>query len=281
MEYNPERNRLVRFDSPEALYDALAKMPTRHQHTGDGSWAGKPYADALRLLDKGDLTWVERASKLIENIEQAAVFTSGVKLMMPSVAGYIPNVPALVSGHPESMLMRQESELQGMQTPIGIYYDTGVSAGVSDTQLLNRGVACLALVMALQMFRPVELYVVHTIRPDNGIDCAGYAVKVETKPLDLARACYMLTSNEMARRLSFSTCYLAANCTTYDFSGQWAWSMPPSLNNKYIEYTRRLFDMTPDDILLDGAFLFDKLCLTDPLAWVKKMVARHAGVEFD
>src|SRR4029450_10054823 len=72
-----------------------------------------------------------------------------------SVAGAFPSVPDFLAGIPECMRRRvvQPNEL----TPLTVWICTTSSGGVEFEDLQRRGVAVLALAMALANARPVEI----------------------------------------------------------------------------------------------------------------------------
>src|SRR5690606_29686090 len=169
------------------------------------SWTGGTYDDAMRLVHTGSTLHIDKAEKIIDEMQDSTdIFTSGLPRMQSDVWGYVPDVPSAIANLPKTMFRRVISEEMSQTSPISIYIDIGVSAGISHKQILNRGVACLALAMALQITRPVELHACFALdtRYTGATQCAS--IKVSHTPLDLARAVWFLTSPMTLRVLAFT-----------------------------------------------------------------------------
>lgn len=281
IKFDPQRDKITRFDSPEEFLAYCKALPydyhadyNRFGSNYSHNWGGDKFTEVLPMLEHGDMRNVKAAQRIIDQMQENEIFTTGVKLITPSIIGFIPNVPGAIMGHPRSMLNRIESDLESVQTPIVIYYDVSVSAGVRDREILNRGVAAMALVMALNAFRPVELYCVSCWNARNDNQSGhGVAVRVETKPLDLARAAFMMTAKEFTRRICFSAAFHQADRKAFPHSFPWAWGV--GLDDNYIRNMREAYNMNEQDIFLKGGYLFDRLMLDNPIQWVKQMIEKH------
>jgi hypothetical protein len=270
--HNPDRDAIRRFDSPEEYHSWLSTIPSHIAHRYADSWSGGSFESNMDKLAHGDMSVVDEANAIIDQLKDAQVFTVGIPVMRSSVVGFIPNVPAAIIGHPKDMWRRDIEDNTNLNAPLTIYTEVVVSGGVEHEELMRRGVAVLAFVLAMQAIRPVELYTINML--GGGRACYGTVTKIETKPLDLARAAYMLTSTGYARALAFSSAYAMSNQVHGDCSGQWPWGSNPQ-NREYEPAMREMLGMQPEDIFLCGAFLYDKLALTDPVAWVKQMIEKH------
>lgn len=264
--YDAKRDKLKRFDAPEEYHAWLSTFQFRGDH-----WSGGSREDNLNKLANGDMSLVQEAEALVNKMIDAQVFTLGVPMLQHSVVGFVPNVPAAIIGHPKDMWRRNTEDTQSLNSPLSIYAEVVVSGGVSHEELMQRGIAVLAFVMAMQSVRPIELYTYQGLGNSHG--AYGTVTKVETKPLDLARAAWMLTSPGYARTLAFAGAYHLGPA-----DGSWPWNSYP-VKSEYEPSMREMLEMQPEDIFLCGAFLNDKLALSNPVEWVRQMIAKHSGVQ--
>ena len=251
----------------------LAASPMHLRKSSNDSFYGNGWNYSIDKLTSGDMSNVAAAEKILGQMSDAELFTIGQPLPVRSYWGSVPNIGAAIAGQPKTMYRRKRSENQAINTPISIYVDCIVSAGLSHNEIVNRGVAILALVMALNKIRPTSLYFVGI---DNGVfkgSVVGMAVKMDTTPIDLGRATFALTSTEYARMVSFSA--LAA-IKRASYSGCWGW-YGDSHSEKYQNSARQLFSLEPHDLFLTGAHVSDGLSTSNPIAWVKAMLARHGA----
>lgn len=273
--YNPSRDVYKRFDSVYSYAETLRKLPAKHRELETDSFFGAPYDKAIELLVSGSQKHVAAVERIVEQMQDSNLFASGLPMLAPAVCGFIPNVPAAIAGHPEAMFTRQASDMQSMAAPIAIYVETCISAGVSDTKILNRGVACLGLALALSMFRPVELYAVYSGPPGDRRGAAfGNAVKIEFAAANLGIAAWCFTDPAYPRRLGFSSVLHYANSTNDSIS--WNWGLEPT-KKAYQDALREALGMQADDVIIPGGYVLDTLMLNDPVAWVRKMIEQHSG----
>lgn len=274
--YDADRDVKRVFDSIEEFNAYLDTIP-KHliSNDYDADFYGKSFDESRKVLKNGDLACAAQAEKIFAQFADTTIFTHNASIIGSDVVGFTPIIPAALMGHPHSMLVRQQVERESASTPINIYVETTVSAGVNEKQLFNRGSAALALCMALGMKRPTTLYAVAGVMntPHNRKKTALLQVKVCDNVLDLSRAAFILTSREFARRLMFST---VAEITNRRIDSlPWPFGLTPQSANYDISM-RHAFGAQPDDIYIKGGFLLDKLALTDPVAWVKLMIEKHS-----
>ena len=228
--------------------------------------------DSLRLALTGDVSLVPDAEKLMSSLD-AQVETSR-RAWEASPVGPFCVIPEALAGLPTPM--RRPILVEDDRAPISIYACTTSSAGVDAKVLQRRGTAILALVLALSRLRPVTL---HAIGIGNGVKDGETIVtcQINTAPLDLATACYVLTSAGFTRRLMYS---LAKRLN--GFSGRWP-------RNRFYSYGKpdAYYDHLRDDVLglspentlmIQAAQLNDEL-VTQPVAWINRQVARFAHQE--
>lgn len=187
------------------------------------SWAGgKSPEDNHTMVTAGDLSAVPKSDAMLSKFEALSIVTNG-RETIDDVVGAIPNVPAFINGAPLSM--RRRSANKDEKAPLAIVVDLVCSAGVDADAMHKRGVAVLALVRALSAVRPVELWLTCGVDP-AATDHEGRhtsalwpLIRVDTSPLDLARAAPALTEVGIARNLLYKW-----SITEYDTRGKWPYS---------------------------------------------------------
>lgn len=264
------------FESPEAYAFWLSSIPS-HLHSDSGwGFAGASVREGCDKLIQGDTSRLAQAQEIISKFDVSDIVSHHISILSPSVVGYIPNVPAIIAGQPETMLNRSFVESPNVQAPLTVYVETTVSSGVSQTELINRGVAILAFVLAMEVIRPVDLYIAlpHSHSKKPGVYCP--VIKIASRPMDLGRAVWMLTDPCFARRLFHTAINELSGAGRRCGVGPWCWGSP--FSSGYETKFRALLDMKPDDVLIKGGHIYDRLMLDNPIAWVQSMVDKHRGV---
>lgn len=266
-----------RFDSPEDYATYLRAIPARFHHDGQYAFSGETLEHGCNTLEQGDTSHLVAAQAIIDKLDLAHLFSNNIPVLEPTVAGFIPNVPAAIAGHPESMFRRGFIESPSIMAPLTVYVETAVSAGVTQQQLINRGVAILAFVLAMELVRPVDLYAVSLWSHDHNNGIHGSVVKIASRPMDLGRAVWMLTAPTYARRLAFSAVNFGAGAdASRQCSKPWIFNSAPT-HKDYLPKVRELLQLQPEDVFMKGGYLFDNLMLTNPVAWVTKMISEHSS----
>lgn len=266
---------LVRYDSPAKLADAFDALRRTHPQHYDranrmSGWTGGNASEASAKLRTGDDSLVAEARKLLDKFEVQAETTRPE--WQGSVFGAYPMVPEALAGNPESM--RRIVNVGSDLAPICIYASTTSSAGYDHADMTKRGIAVLALTMALSALRPVELFTITQLdgrgksTRDDGLDSGACIIvtRINSQPLDLSTACHCLTSVAVDRGITH-----ALGFAHHGFTGGWSWGGPPN-GDKVIARTRRVLDMNERDVLITGAFLTDDI-IKNPVAWVQREIA--------
>jgi hypothetical protein len=284
------------FNSPEDLLAFCGLSSTQKANMEGGpstrysDFSGMPYDRALTTLRDGDASRVVLAKDLFDKVVMSEAATIGRDILLPAIVGNVPLVPAVIAGIPDNMLARSRIEMESAFAPIRIFYDCGVSEGVNQKQILERGIICLAFTMVMNTIRPIELYTVATVTPSyNSRGAVSVVTKIDTKPLDLARAVWMLSDVAYLRRLMFCATMAAIRDEITDETNyglcqhkktdyqpmhiKWPWDIVPTANG-YIERIKLHLQLEPQDIYIKGGFLLDK-GWNDPLQWINDMVRRH------
>jgi len=210
----PERTKGYTALICESLSD-LAQYLDDNEKAGSlihSDWGLRDVARAS--LHTGDSALVQRAEKLLTKMEAPEIMgQSNRSELVSSVSGCFADVPAYLSGAPNSMrLKRRRIELK----PLRIVVDVTSSANVNDDTLERRGIATLALLRRLETAGySVELWLVEAPNSAPGFTF----VRMETGPMDLARSCWALASQQFARECAFSACATVAKGR----DGAWPW----------------------------------------------------------
>jgi hypothetical protein len=255
-----------------AVCDGIADYATLCEPYGrdrSDSWNGNMSGpESVACLRNGDLSGVKSADEYLSKIESLLHFETKRFRNVMDVCGGSPDVPSFIAGHPLNMRRRQRVVSQ--QGPLAVVADLTSSGGINAREVKARGCAILALVRALTNLRPVELWAV------VGLGQRGKAVeiltRIDTTPLDLARAAHMLTHPSVSRNLGYGY------CTGAHQSGP-AWNFGDiNLQRKTArESLMRVMNARADVLYVPPVYADDK-AITDPVAWLQEMLRDHGGM---
>lgn len=265
---------IIRYDSTAELRAAyFAKVSTTRAYAYDTSnawYGGESEADTLRLALDGDTRLVPSAETLLASLDTH--IETPRRVWNRSPAGAYTVVPEYLAGIPT--YMRRMAYEMDEQAPITILATTTSSAGISAEILAKRGTVILALVMALSRVRPVTLQQLAIM---HGADADGETVitsTINTAPLDLATACYVLTSAGFARRLTYG---LGKKLNGFD--GNWPRKYRYGAPQSYYNYLKTKLVADPTKCLIIGAAELHDELLTNPLAWISKQISRFTHMQ--
>lgn len=268
----------ARFDAPEALAAYLAgpvaAYGTDRWSDDNLSFYGADRADTLHRALLGDVARVAASDALLDRMENAVGFEARRWRTVDCVAGGSPNVPAFLAGSP--MSMRRRVRTMDTAAPLTIAVEMTVSANAKPAEIARRGAAALALARIAAAARPVTLWAFYGAQ--NYGQNAAFAVRIETAPLDLARAAWLLCSPEACRRAALSTCCVVGGWPAEGGGAQW-------MDDHAATMAAILPTLTgaADFVSVAGlnttegraAFASD----TAAAAWVASMLATHGAVE--
>lgn len=172
----------------------------------DNDWYGAAPVETQRRIDAGSAKATAACDRLLGQMESVGFATSRFATVA-AVAGGAPCVPAYLAGNP--LAMRRRVRISDEAAPLAVVVDIGVSASVKAATIERRGAAALALVRLLAATRPVTLWAVtgqQVSRYSDHATDAAFGVQIETAPLDVARAAWLLASPDAFRRAAFSAC---------------------------------------------------------------------------
>lgn len=231
-------------------------------------WFGSSYSEFERAVTVGDNSLVKESDDFLKQIEDQVPISRGWK-NIDDVVGAVPNIPAYLAGHPQCMRRRQRTMKEN--APLVIYMDLTTSAMISARDVRKRGVTLLALVRQLVEHRSVELWVGASLGRYGG-GSGTVTWRIDTAPLDLARAAFYISATVMARGFGYSICN-----KVLETSGTW-----PFNNFELHKQTakERLGAVFPgQEILYVPPIIgFDEL-VSKPVEWIKRTMAQYVNRE--
>jgi hypothetical protein len=231
-----------------------------------GDWMGnKGFSASLDQVRNGDLSGVAASELLLDKLE-ADQFVSPVWRNRLDVVGGSPCVPAFLAGHP--MAMRRRERVMTEQGPLTIIVSMTLSGGIDTDTMRKRGASLLALVRLLSANRPVELWIAVCLGGSN--HGTHTLVRLDTAPLDLARAAHMLTCPSVTRGLGYGI------CETLRAGGSW----PHDNFGAYQRTARELYSNvigTNSEVLYVGAAHLSDPMVKQPVKWLKETLAQYGG----
>jgi hypothetical protein len=232
-------------------------------------------------LVKGDNSRVRMSDELLTKME--AVHAPRAKYtQIYDVAGSRPDIGRFLAGDPINMRRRVKRPTD--EAPLAIVADIMISAGISAEKQARRGAAVLALVRALGDIRPVTLYAM------SGVDSSDGAIynliRMDTQPLDLSRASFLLQSAGVARCAAF------AIANGYGFRGRWPYKRSVGAGAKknsplYRDHVREILaGMIPEEqfLYVASGYLHDEHAAdldTNPEKWLNAMIQQFGSAHDD
>lgn len=267
--FTTRTDRALICDTMTELADRMARGCERSMWGSD--WVGgMSAADAPRFLTEGDESRVAASDVFMAKLEDKFEFLTGRFRTVDAIAGGCPNVAAYLAGAP--MAMRRRQRVADDLAPLTIVADCSSSSGISGKDMEKRGAAVLALVRLLSARRPVNLYAGVTAG-NSGTGIVATMTRIETAPLDLARAAFMLSHQGAARGIGYGLCM-------NEFEpGALGWCFgSEALERSYSPtFWARVFPAT-EVLFISGAHLKDA-AVSDPEKWLTDNLAKYGGME--
>jgi hypothetical protein len=277
----------VRFDSLTELAGFMRQHTDVHYLSLSGTrtkfYGNTTGEQALHYAVHGNDRNVPAAQQMLDRF--AAHLEMTTLSDEPTVAGCYPVVAEFLAGEPECM--RLPAATQHEAAPLSIFVDLTCSAGIKPSAMQTRGTATLAAVMALSARRPITLEVgcvmgAYRKAPGlrSGEQVSLVSVVLDTAPLDLSTAAWVMSDVAAARRLVYG-----ASSVLHDFDGSW-----PTLDGcdhgaaesePYCERVRELLALPGDTLYLPAVSSTDygnhAQVFRDPLKWAEGIVTRFSG----
>jgi hypothetical protein len=238
---------------------------SKERHGWKGDMSGRECLDCVR---NGDMNAVAASDAFLEKLE-GEVFVSKGWRVTDDVVGALPNIPAFLTGNP--MNMRRRVRVTSQAAPLAVFADLTSSGGISAQDMQKRGAAIFALVRLLSNIRPVELWAMTGLsrEQDNG---AGYvAVRIETSPLDLARAGHVMSDPGVARGFGYHI-----NNSHNGAGGGWPYNDVELQRKHGAEALARVVYPGSEVLFMPPVYLTDD-AVKEPVKWIKTMLAQYGG----
>jgi hypothetical protein len=253
------------------------RVPSERRATNQGAkkwFGGMSFEQSVDAVRSGDVSGVAASDRLLAEMEGLAPVSHSWRTI-DSVVGMCPNVPQYLSGNPCSMRLKRRHATA--TAPLSVFVELVASTGIDAKTCLKRGAAMLALVRMLTNLRPVELWCVIAIGRQNSR--SSLCVRLDTAPLDLARAAHMLTHPSVFRALGYAS-------LEHEFYPSVGWGGDWALGDHRLhictaaESYRRVLNPGSEVLFVPPVHLSDEY-LTQPAKWLRAMIARHGGVHME
>lgn len=267
---------LTYFDSPMQFIDAFEAIGATPSDISDHNLgitgcASKASAIATARAG-GDDGNVARALAMLERI-QGQIETSERELMPAPFGGFVV-VPEAMIGYP--MAARRMIASESTTAPIRISVSVESSWKVKIDSKIERGIALLALVMAISKSRPVELYI-HGDWSTSNDDLAIVQYRVPTSPLSIAQICHLMTEPRLTK-----SAIAHITKARHGLNGRGGWCKTfnearergddEDHDGPYLRECRELMGWTDSDIVLPKLKHSDEK--KDRVAWINGILAR-------
>lgn len=265
---------IIRYPSISAVADdferKVGRGSTRYGTSGSSWMNGETTSESIRKCRYGDTSLVPLAEAELDKLDQ--VIETPRLQWDRSPAGAFCSVPDYIVGLPTPM--RRQIHINDEKAPINIVVDVGSSASVQADTLKKRGITILALVMALSRTRPVMLYPIDVASGNKDRETI-WITQINTTPLDLATACYVLTSAGFSRGI-----IMPLEERINGNSGGW-----PAEFGYYGDslpyYKKRLplLGFVEKDTLIIPASKGSDELVRNPIPWINKQITRFTTQE--
>lgn len=258
-EHRDKKTTFCLFDSSTTMaQEFIANRWERHARWGDTS-------ATLRNAIEGDDEAAAKSDAFLSRFEALNLVSSGFAVT-DEVVGAVPNVPAFLSGAPVNMRLRRRIVRE--MAPLAIIIDLTTSGGIAQDAMSKRGSVILAAARVLSATRPVELWTFVGLGANHGgAVFAGH--RLETSPMDLARAAPCFADAHWARNIGYGTCHANGSNGSWPYNGR-------ALDAKETETVLRLaLPHLADALVIPGMMLHDPL-VNNPEKWLADTIAQYA-----
>lgn len=248
----------------DALNRASAAMQKNSNAWSASSLGNETFDQTVKWSLVGNTALVPQAESLMNKLETQIEVPR--RIWDRSPAGAFCSVPDYCSGLPTPM--RRIKEIGDEHQPITILVRPNANASVDGQMLRQRGITVLSLVMALTRVRPVILWYYFCGDGNSYNDRTAIAAQINTAPLDLATACYVLTSAAYYRIFGMGL----ATCLNNFHGG-------PVISTKEGEdIAVKNMGLDPRKTLMIGPALATDRLLTQPIEWINEQVKRFTEI---
>jgi hypothetical protein len=217
---------------------------------------------------RGDLKAAAVSDAFMAKFEALNLVSTGF-VTRDDVVGAVPNIGAFLTGSPMNMRLRRRTMKEA--APLAIVCDLTTSAGIDADSMSRRGSVILAAARILSATRPVELWAfVGLGHKDGGAVFAGH--RIETSPIDLARAAPVFADHLWARNVGYATCDQPEHGGA---NGAWPYNRGRGPDAEQFEkIMRHALPHLGDTLAIPSLHLHDEL-LSNPEQWLRNVLAKY------
>ena len=231
--------------------------------TGDYWHGGVSFSQFSVKVETGDEKLVAESEAYLSKIEDQVPMSRGWR-NIDDVIGAVPNVPAFLAGHPQCMRRKQRTMRD--TSPLAIYMDLTSSAGIGAADVQRRGIVLLALTRCLVEHRPVELWIGTSLGQHGGSGTVAW--KIDTTPLDLARAAFHISATVMSRGFGYGLCQ-----SVLGTGGAWPFD---DYKTHCQTAPKRLATVFPgQELLYIPPIMVGDEMTQDPVGWIKRTLKSY------
>jgi len=241
----------------------------RSRINGDRWHGSVGYHEFSQKVETGDEKLVAESEKFLAKIEDQVPISRGWR-NVDDVVGAVPNVPAFLAGHPQCMRRRERTMRD--TAPLAIYMDLTSSAGIDASDVEKRGIVLLALTRCLVEHRPVELWVGSSLGQHGRSGTVAW--RIDTAPLDLARAAFHISATVMSRGFGYGVCQ-----SVLGTGGGWPFGDHTLHCQTAKERLAPVF--AGRDLLYIPPILVGDAMTKDPVGWIKRTMRDYGYVQED
>ena len=161
------------------------------------------YEQAVSLMLYGD----KQLAKMLDDAGLSAARTKIYRIrdrrkLVSTVVGAVPNVPAYISGSPNSMITYRQHKIK--QHVVNVAYNCAVYGGTSSRTIIDAAVRLLTALMKIEAAgTQVNLYAVNLDSTDDGTNSFSIRIKTAGQKFDVLKMCYPIAHPSMNRRHKF------------------------------------------------------------------------------
>lgn len=268
---------IVLFDTIGEFADSCQAIPShmRGSYTNGNSWnGGEGFDTTAKKCRTGDMSRVAASDAFMAKMEELTGYSGSAFETQNVVSGGAPNVAAFLAGQPLNMRLRRRVESE--KAPLNIVVDIVSSGGIEARDLERRGAAILALVRVLSAIRPVSLYISAAALPygdTRSHTARAVAFKLDSTPLDLARAAHALCAVGVSRQMAYAAMAGAFGTRQAESGLNWSYDSIDFQRKNGKAFWQRSFGM--DEMLYIAAPYVTDTIIKKPDEWLKQMIAEY------
>lgn len=253
----PYRQRTFFFDSMSEFVDAGAPHVRAL-----GSWTGNlSKAETIHAAHSGMDSFTRDLT-----LPEGMIFpTSEGRRTRRAVAGGRVHMGAYLADSPLCFRTRQRDTFAGAPLKIGVNITSQESC--DSDQIAARGRAIVGLLSAIQMQRPVDLYLLIDLGTPGRKAGTSLSIRVDSRPISLAQVGFALCHPAFARGLGYSYLYTQGHVGGYFH--------PQTLEGGGLFR----FEFAETDAYFGPILQRDSQAWLDPQAWIASEYARIMGVQ--